>query len=63
MLRLNTNSQTEPVCSRTRNMIQQQIRLFEGNKGDATALQSQIRLQLQTNKPADAGNSPGSRAE
>jgi len=59
MLRLNTNSQTEPVCSRTRNMIQQQIRLFEGNKGDATALQSQIRLQLQTNKPADAGNSQG----
>lgn len=56
MLRLHTNAQTEPECARTRDMLRQHLRLFEENQGDATMLESQIRLRLQQHKPVDTGS-------
>lgn len=59
MLRLHTNAQSEPECARTRDMLRQHLRLFEENQGNASMLESQIRMRLQEHKPADMGAPQG----
>lgn len=56
MTRLRTNSVTEPECARTRDMLQQHLRLFQGQPGNPTEMQSRLRLRLQLHKSETSGN-------
>lgn len=55
----------EPLLTQTQEMVQGRLELFQQNQGDSTMIQEQIKLQvetelqLQTNRPEDAGNEDG----
>ena len=57
----------EPLLTQTQEMVQGRLELFQQNQGDSTMIQEQIKLQvetelqLQTNKPEDAGNADGTK--